>query len=383
MANAEHLEILKLGVKKWNEWREINEDIKPDLSSADLSNTNLSGVELYDAELYGAQLSNANLDNADLRNANLYNANLANATLNFTSMYHAQLYNANLHKAQLANTELSNANLSNANLTFADLSNAKLSFADISFADLSHADLTCVNFCQTKLHKTNFQESYLAVTIFSLTNLSTCLGLSTSQVGGACTIDFQTLRASKNLPKSFLLKIGLPEIYIDYLPGLYMDSTFYPVFLSHSWKNKPFARKLYEALIAKGVTVFFDEKKLKPGDNFYEHLSTGIDYYDKLVLICSKESLTESWWVDREIDRVLSKERELMKERGKNIHLLIPIRIDDYIFEWEGAKKEEILRYNIGDFREWENEEKFKLALTELIHALNVDRPNIKPPSYL
>ncbi len=169
-----------------------------------------------------------------------------------------------------------------------------------------------------------------------------------------------------------------------YLPEFYMDAlTLYPVFLSHSWENKPFARKLYEALIAKGVNVFFDEKKLKPGDDFYESLSKGIEHYDKMILVCSKESLTESWWVDREIDRLLAKERELMKERGHRINLLIPIMIDDYIFEWQGAKKEEIKRYLIGDFREWENEEKFEKALTELIHALNVDRPDIKPKSFL
>jgi len=36
MANREHLEILKRGVKAWNEWREKNPDVKPDLRGADL-----------------------------------------------------------------------------------------------------------------------------------------------------------------------------------------------------------------------------------------------------------------------------------------------------------------------------------------------------------
>jgi hypothetical protein len=163
-----------------------------------------------------------------------------------------------------------------------------------------------------------------------------------------------------------------------------MDSlTYYPVFLSHSWENKDFARKLYDALIAKGVGVFFDEKKIRPGDDFYESLSQGIEYYDKMILVCSKASLSESWWVDREIDRVLAKERELMKERGKRINLLIPIMVDNFVFEWEGAKKEEIRRYRIGDFREWKDEGKFESALNDLLHALNVDRPDIKPKSHL
>lgn len=32
MANPEHLEILKSGVKEWNGWREANQAIAPDLS---------------------------------------------------------------------------------------------------------------------------------------------------------------------------------------------------------------------------------------------------------------------------------------------------------------------------------------------------------------
>ncbi len=157
----------------------------------------------------------------------------------------------------------------------------------------------------------------------------------------------------------------------------------YPVFLSHSWENKAFARKLYEALIAKGVSVFFDEKKMKPGDDLYESISKGITNYDKMILVCSKESLSESWWVDRELDRILEKERGLSKERGKRINLLIPITIDDFIIQWDGAKGAEVRRYVVGDFKEWEDDAKFEKALNDLVHALNVDRLDVKPKSFL
>jgi len=374
MANAEHLKMLSSGVKEWNEWRKDNINIKPDLSYANLSEANLSHADLSYVDLFHAHLFDTNLSHADMYKADLYKADLENANLS----------NANLSEAELNPANLYNAKLSHANLSRANLFNANLYNANLFHANLSHAHLSDTNLSKTRMHETNFNECYLGGVIFGLTDLSTCLGLSSTNVVRPCIIDFQTLRASKNIPKSFLLKIGLPELYIDYLPEFYMDAlTLYPAFLSHSWKNKPFARKLYEALIAKGVNVFFDEKKLKPGDDFYESLSKGIEHYDKMILVCSKESLTESWWVDREIDRLLAKERELMKERGHRVNLLIPIMIDDYIFEWQGAKKEEIKRYLIGDFREWENEEKFEGALTNLIHALNVDRPDIKPKSFL
>jgi pentapeptide repeat protein len=60
MANPEHLEILKRGIKEWNIWRADHLDVKPDLSEANLSEANLSG-----ANLSGAILSRAALRMAD------------------------------------------------------------------------------------------------------------------------------------------------------------------------------------------------------------------------------------------------------------------------------------------------------------------------------
>ncbi|MGQ9702955.1 MAG: hypothetical protein ACUVRX_01220 [Actinomycetota bacterium] len=41
MANPEHLEILRQGVKAWNEWRRQNVYIIPDLYGADLRGMDL------------------------------------------------------------------------------------------------------------------------------------------------------------------------------------------------------------------------------------------------------------------------------------------------------------------------------------------------------
>ncbi len=49
MANQEHLDILKQGVEVWNEWREENEHVQIDLSSADLYGTNLSSADFSNA----------------------------------------------------------------------------------------------------------------------------------------------------------------------------------------------------------------------------------------------------------------------------------------------------------------------------------------------
>jgi hypothetical protein len=54
MADPEHLKIFKQGVKAFNEWREENPDIVPNLIEA-----NLSGADLGGANLRGANLSRA------------------------------------------------------------------------------------------------------------------------------------------------------------------------------------------------------------------------------------------------------------------------------------------------------------------------------------
>lgn len=399
MANAEHLEILKSGVEKWNEWRKENEGVKPDLSNADLhgalltkanlQNVNMYGVDLSQAFLYNTNMTFADLSDSSLSNAFLNGANLSRANLSGTTLYGADLSHTNLSGVNLSNAELTRATLLYADLSNADLSDANLSEAflvnsNLSGANLHDAFLSGSNLSGSNLSETIFYGTTLGHTIFGVTDLSTCIGLNTVEVSSLCIIDFPTLRASKNLPKEFLTKLGIPDLLMEYLPDFYSDAlNFYPVFLSHSWKNKPFARKLYEALIAKGVNVFFDEKKMKPGDDIYESISKGIGLYDKMILVCSKESLAESWWVDRELDRILKKERDLFKERGQRINLLIPITLDDFVFSWDGAKAEEVRRYVVGDFRDWQDETKFEKALNDLIRALNADRPDVKPKSLL
>ncbi len=442
MANAEHLEILRSGVIKWDAWRKLNENIKIDLFQAnlsgidlsfanlcfaDLSEANLSEANLSEADLSGANLSDANLSKADLSKADLYGANLyganlskadlfeadlpkadlSRANLSWADLYGANLSEANLSEANLSEADLSKADLSRANLSWADLSEANLfranlSWADLSEANLSRADLSEANLSVAILSRANLYGTYLpganlygaflsetnlllsiiGETIFGLTDLSTCKGLESIIVNSECVIDFHTLRASTNLPKSFLLKLGLPELFIDYLPDFYDDTlTLYSTFLSHSKENRTFARKLYEALIAKRVRVFFDEKELKPGDPLVKTIHMGIKYFDKTILICSEASLN-SKWVDYELELAFKKEIVLTEEKGDDVNLLIPITIDDYVFQWNGAKQPEVMGRFVGDFRDWEDETKFQTALDSLIEALNVNRRENKPPSF-
>lgn len=116
MPNPEHLARLKEGVQAWNQWRESNPSIEPDLTDA-----NLSG-----AHLEGANLRRANLGRTDLRGANLNGANLSGAKLGRTDLCRAHLKGANLRGATLVATNLEGADLTACSVFGISVWNARL-----------------------------------------------------------------------------------------------------------------------------------------------------------------------------------------------------------------------------------------------------------------
>ena len=66
MANQEHLTILEQGVEVWNQWRQEQQDVIPDLSGASLVKADLSRADLSRAKLSHADLSRAYLSGASV-----------------------------------------------------------------------------------------------------------------------------------------------------------------------------------------------------------------------------------------------------------------------------------------------------------------------------
>lgn len=142
MANPEHLEILKQGVHVWNQWREDNPDIFPNLREANLNGLILNKIYLRGADLHKADLHGTSLSVANLFEANLYEANLSRACLVGANLFGATMSGANLSGANLSGANLTSAYLSGANLIGADLYEAILSGANLMAANLNGADLT-------------------------------------------------------------------------------------------------------------------------------------------------------------------------------------------------------------------------------------------------
>jgi uncharacterized protein YjbI with pentapeptide repeats len=136
MANEAHLKLLKETIEKqniaiWNEWRQENPAVRPDLSGLDLRRVNL-----HKAALQGVIFTEANLRGTDLSEADLRGADLNRTNLRRTNFSAANLSEANLCGANLSEANLSEANLSEANFREALILGALLLGADLRRANL-------------------------------------------------------------------------------------------------------------------------------------------------------------------------------------------------------------------------------------------------------
>lgn len=404
MANPEHLQILKQGVKTWNAWRKKNPEIIPNFFKANLNEVNLRKVNLNGANLCQANLSRTNLSGANLGSANLSRADLLGAILGAVNLRKANLKEANLgktylriadireacfHNADLSGADLGESNLSDAILTNANLIDTNFSGAIFSGANLSEATLTEADLRKTNLNKANFSKAvfwgtnlseanlqeadfYRAVlwqAIFFENDLSQVKNLDTCIHLGPSSIDQTTLVKSGKLSEKFLRGCGLSDGFIHYLPALFWHPEpfqFYSCFISYSSKDEEFAQRLHADLQNHGVRCWFAPEDLKIGDRIRPVIDETIRIYDKLLLILSEHSMN-SQWVEQEVETALDKER---KSENKST-VLFPIRLDNAVMEIEGGWAQYIRNTrHIGDFTRWKDHDAYRKSFERLMRDL-------------
>lgn len=101
MASPEHLQILKQGVDVWNQWRQKNPHIRPNLRKAKLQGEDLHNANFNDSNLRRSDLSKAILSGASFRRSDLRRANLSESNLRKADLTSAILIETNLEKAEL------------------------------------------------------------------------------------------------------------------------------------------------------------------------------------------------------------------------------------------------------------------------------------------
>ena len=179
MADHEQLDIVGQGVSVWNDWRESNPDVVPDLSEANLVKADLRGVDLGRANLERANLTRAVLDDANLEGANLHAARLLEAQL-----LRANLIGANLSQVELIGAKLIGANLLNANLHLAKVAVTNLKEANLRNTDLSETDLREAVLLAADLRGANLEKSLMLGAHLEGANLSEARGLEPAQLEG-------------------------------------------------------------------------------------------------------------------------------------------------------------------------------------------------------
>lgn len=318
LANEEHVQILKQGVKAWNLWRIENPAIQPDLSAVILE-----GAKLVKADLSSTTLNEANLAGADL--------------------YQANLIGANLGKANLIGADLIGADLIGANLIGANLSEANLSAACAGETTFADVDLSKVKGMETVIHF------------------------------GPSTIGIDTVHRSKgNIPDIFLRGAGVGDDFISLIKAHADSIQFYSCFISYSSKDQEFAERLYADLQAKGVRCWYAPEDLKIGDPFRQRIDDAIRLHDKLLVVLSETSVGSSW-VESEVESALERER-----KAKDQVVLFPIRLDEAVMETKQAWAADIRRQrHMGDFRNWRDHHAYQKAFQRLLRDLKGTVENV------
>lgn len=346
MANPAQVEILRQGSKSWNSWLIKNQGISFDGGMPPVSKAlkGSQGIEELAKALVdmGGVINpgvKINLSDADFEGADLPNVNLSDAILE-----RIIFRNANLQLAFLSNT-----NLKGANMAFAQLQGASLSDANLSAAILSGAQL---------------QGAFLDGVILENTDIR------------GCVIDAGTVQRSfwskQNL--EFWLSRG-GRINEGSADRTWTSGEVFTVFISYGEPDVEFAAKLQDGLAAKDVKTWLFANDAVPGDPIHRVMRSGVDNYDRMILICSESSLCRSG-VLNEIELCLTREA---REGGANI--LIPVALDDQVYRggWAPDSRPDfekaLLDRVVADFRGVESDErKFREGLGKLMTALQRKR---------
>jgi hypothetical protein len=246
-------------------------------------------------------------------------------------------------------------------LTFADLRGLDLSGVGLVGANLYGAQLANANFFHVTMSLTNIGN----VDLSEVKNLESVIHLTSSTIG----ID-TIYKSGGKIPEKFLRGCGVPEDFITYMHSLTAKAIeFYSCFISFTEADDVFSERLYNDMQAAGVRCWRWKEDAKWGKTLMHSIDEAVRVYDKLVVICSEQSL-KSPAVIREIERALQKEDDVARE-GKEGEVLFPIRLDDFIFtEWKHHRKADVVVKNVGDFRRWTEPVEYKKAFERLMRDL-------------
>ena len=134
------------------------------------------------------------------------------------------------------------------------------------------------------------------------------------------------------------------------------------IFISHSHKDKIFARRFASDLEASGISCWVDDFEIKLGESIIDRIAVGVSESRFLAAILSKASVCSSW-VQTELKLAMN------REASKGEIVVLPLLLEDcelpaYL---EGKK--------YADFREGAN---YWRSLSSVVESVGQPRPRKK-----
>jgi len=333
-----------------------------------LDGTCLAGVDLTGASFYGASLRAVDLTRARLTHVQFKGADLTGACLSHAWLNATDLIGATFIKADLRRVDLTGASLAMADCTGADLQRAY--FGNASLAGAILVDVKLNGACLTS-------------TYLDDVDVSPFCNARNLMHTGPSHIDCRTVIRSYRHPKfkQFMLDCGVPAIFATYMIDCaraidepILRTLVRSTFISYGAPDEAFARALYDALRAHSVVVFFFPESATVGERIANEVFRRIQEHDRVLLVCSRESLNRAGVVN-EIQETLDREA-----RDGGATYLLPIMLDDYVLkDWRKTHPElaeRVGRRIIGDFRKTKRDRAaFDKAIARVVEALQVRRP--------
>lgn len=355
--------ILKQGVEVWNKWREENPAVRPDLSDKAFINKHFDKINLAYSDLNHVYFETCFLPEAILSGADIGRMEILESVLHF-----AQLDNITRAPYSIKGSDLRFSKCKNSNFSNCIISAVTFNHANLMNSSFLNADIENTSFDSCNLDNADFSDSAIGYSNFSSVNLKAVKGLSSVRHFGPSSVSLDTIyNSSGTIPDHFLRGCGVPEDFITLIPSLTIEPfQFYKCFISHSTKDHLFCDRLYADLQSKGVRCWYFPEDARWGRSVWGEIDKPIKTYDKLILVCSKQSLN-SPVVLREL------ERALQREDAEGKHILFPIRIDNYLLGkngWDHPRKADVIAKVAGDFRNWKDPIAYKKALDRLLRDL-------------
>jgi len=343
---AETIRLLKSGRESWNRWRFEREYVPISPIGLCLPKADLRGFDLRCCDMRRAVLPRVDASALVAVRCNLEGADLTEAVLSGAAMGGASLRCVSLHGADLSGT---------------DLTETILDGADLSQTDLQGADLRGASVENSRLHG-----AVLGWTMLANVDISRAKGLQQTIHRAPSTLGLDVVeRASKRLPEAFLRGVGVAEDFISLLSAPIGKRQHLPsTFISYSFRNSAFAKKLHDDLQQSGIRCWLAERSLNIGEPIDGTIAETIRSFDALVVVLSADAIKSSW-VQAEVEYAVKKERET------HTGLILPLTIDDHATI---TKRQWVARLcttrKIGDFTQWQDAGRYAIGFESVLRAL-------------